>query len=69
MEFSAGLQTRQEEGYVILLLLTSSGGKFYELFVTFALVIPPLTVKIGPVRLFGHVRLIGRIRYIYRPQC
>ena len=25
--------------------LTSSGGKFYELFVTFALVIRPLTVK------------------------
>ena len=44
--------------------LTSSGGKFNEFFLTFALVIHPLTVKVGPVRLFGHVRLIGRIRYL-----
>ena len=42
-EFSAGLQTRQEERYVIL--LTSSGGKFYEFFMTIGLAIPPLTVK------------------------
>ena len=31
--------------------LTSSGGKFYEFFVTFALVIHPLTVKNRPCAL------------------
>ena len=31
--------------------LTSSGGKFYEFFVTFALVIHPLTVKKRPCAL------------------
>ena len=31
--------------------LTSSGGKFYEFFVTFALVIHPLTVKNKPCAL------------------
>ena len=41
---------------------TSSWGKFYEFFMTVALAIPPLTLKIGPMRLFGHVRLIGAIR-------
>ena len=45
--------------------LTSSGGKFYEFFVTIALVIHPLPSKIGPVHLFGHVRLIGRIQYVW----
>ena len=43
--------------------LTSSGGKLYEFFMTFALAIPPLTVKNWPVRLFGYVRLIGQIWY------
>ena len=43
VEFSAGLQTRQEERYVIL--LTSSGVKFYKFFMTIGLAIPPLTVK------------------------
>ena len=32
---------------------------------TVRLVIPPLTVKNRPVRLFDHVRLIGRIRYMH----
>ena len=31
---------------------------------TFALAIPPLTVKNWPVRLFGCVRLIRRMRYV-----
>ena len=44
-EFSAGLQTRQEERYVILLFLLLLGGKFYEFFMIIALAIPPLTVK------------------------
>ena len=65
-EFSAGLQTQQEERYVILLFLLLLGGSFYELFITIALAIPPLTVKNrgGGVRLFGTVRLIGRIWYV-----
>ena len=50
-EFSAGLQTQQEERYVI-----SSGGRFYEFFMTVAPAIPHLTVKKGPLSLFGHVR-------------
>ena len=45
-EFSAGLQTRQEdEGNCNFAILTSSGGKFYEFFMTIVLAIPPLTVK------------------------
>ena len=63
-EFSAGLQTLQEERYVISLFLLLLGGKIYEFFMTVALAIPPLTMKNRPVRLFGHVRLIGRIRFI-----
>ena len=43
-EFSAGLQTRQEERCDFA-FLTSSRGKFYEVFMTIALAIPPLTVK------------------------
>ena len=43
-EFSAGLQTRQEERYVILLFLLVLGGR-QEFFMTIALAIPPLTVK------------------------
>ena len=42
--------------------LTSSGGKFYEFIVKFALVIHPLTMKNRPCALFGHVSLIARIR-------
>ena len=57
-EFSAGLQTRQEEKYVISLFLLLLRGKFYKFFMTVALAVPPLTVK------NRHVRLIGRIRYI-----
>ena len=45
-EFSAGLQTRQEERYVLLLFLLFLRGTFYEFFMTIALAIPPLTVKI-----------------------
>ena len=44
-EFSAGLQTRQEVRFVILLFLLLLGGKFYEFFMTIGLAIPPLTVK------------------------
>ena len=44
-EFSAGLQTWQEERNVILLFLLLLGGGFYEFFMTIALAIPPLTVK------------------------
>ena len=44
-EFSAGLQTRQEERYVILLFLLLQGGSLNEFFMTIALAIPPLTVK------------------------
>ena len=44
-EFSAGMQTRQEERYVILLFLLLLGGSFYEFFMTIALAIPPLTMK------------------------
>ena len=44
-EFSAGMQTRQKERYVILLFLLLMGGKFYDFFMTIALAIPPLNVK------------------------
>ena len=58
-EFSAGLQKRQEERYVISLSLLLRG----KFFMTVALATPTLTMKNRPVRLFGHVRLIGRIRH------
>ena len=48
-EFSAGLQKRQK--YIIFAFLTSSGGKFYEFFMTFVLAIPPLTVNNRPCAL------------------
>ena len=46
MEFSAGLHTRQEERYVTLSFLLLLGGSFTSFFMTIALAIPPLTVKI-----------------------
>ena len=56
------LRIRQEERYVILLFLLLLGESIKKFFVTFALVIHPLTVKNRPCALIGHVRLIGRIR-------
>ena len=43
--FSAGLQTRREERYVISLFILLLGGSFTRFFMTFALAVPPLTVK------------------------
>ena len=51
VEFGTGLQTRQEERYVIMLFLLLMGGKFCEFFLAFALVIHPLTVKNRPCAL------------------
>ena len=55
-EFIAGLQTRQEERYVIPLYLL-----LYKFFMTVALAVPPLTMKYRDVCLIGHVPLIGRV--------
>ena len=59
-EFSADLQTRQEERYVTWRFLLL-GGSFTSFFMTIALAIPPLTIKIG-VCLFKTVRLFRPIR-------
>ena len=56
-EFSAGLQTRQEERYVILLFLLLLGGSFLSFCVTFALVIHPLTKKNRPCALIRSCAL------------
>ena len=54
MEFSAGLQTQQEERYVISLFLLllggggGGGGEVLRVFMTVVLAMPPLTVKSRP---------------------
>ena len=69
VEFSPGLQTRQEERYVILLfllLLWGGGGGggvlrvFHDNCPSHS---PSNREKSGGMRLFRTVRLIGRIRY------
>ena len=46
----------KRKGICDFAFLTSSGGKFYEFFMTIALAIPPLTLKNrGRVHLFGTV--------------
>ena len=50
-KFRAGLQTWQEERYVILLFLLLLGEVLRVFFITFALVIPPLTMKNRPCAL------------------
>ena len=44
-EFNAGLQTQQEERYAISLFLLLLGVSFTRFFMTFALAVPPLTLK------------------------
>ena len=44
-EFNAGLQTQQEERYVISLFLPLLGGSITKFFMTVALAVPPLTMK------------------------
>ena len=53
MEFNAGLQTRQEERYVILLFLLLLGGSFtsFSWHLRWSVVIHPLTVKYRPCAL------------------
>ena len=51
MEFSAGVADTARGKVCDFAFLTSSGGKFYKFFKTFALAIPTLTVKNRPCAL------------------
>ena len=64
MELSAGLHADTARGKVCnFAFLTSSGGKFYEFFVTFALVIHPLTVKNRPCAIIRSCALNRKNTY------
>ena len=62
-QFSAGLQTRQEERYVISLFLLLLGGSFTSF--SWHLVIPPLTMKNRPCALIWTCAL-NRKNTVYR---
>ena len=69
-EFSTGLQTRQEERFVILLFLLFWGEEVRkEFFKTFALVIHPLTVKNRPCALIRSCALNRKNTVLYLKIC